>query len=162
MSSTPPEAPHHDERLTVPVMWWVVLLFLALTFVVAVWAILDDAWALSTLVVSFGLVTMFLVSYGRPRVRTTDAGLEAGGASIEWRYLSGATALDVAQSREALAVAAGGGSWMLVRPYLTRYVRVDLADPADPYRHWLLSSRDPRHLAAAITRRCNAEQVVHD
>lgn len=159
-STTPDPAPTHDERLTVPVLWWVVLLFLAMTFVVAVWAILSDAWALATLVVFGGLVIGLLTAWSRTRIRADDSGLVAGGAQIEWRYLSGATALDAEQSREALARAAAGDTWMLVRPFLKRCVRVDLDDPADPHRHWLLASRDPNRLAAAINGRCTAEELA--
>lgn len=150
-------SPSHDERLTVPAMWWVVSLFLAMTFVVAVWAILSDAWALGALVVFTGLVVGFLLVYGSARITTDDTGVRAGGATLEWEWVAGATALDAEQSRQALSAAADGRTWLLVRPFLTNSVRVDLVDPADPHRHWLLASRHPRALAAAI----NAGSVAH-
>jgi Protein of unknown function (DUF3093) len=38
----------------------------------------------------------------------------------------------------------------VMRPYLKRAVRVTVRDDRDPAPYWLLSSRDPEHLAAAI------------
>lgn len=154
-SSPPADAgtlptPHHDERLAVPAMWWVVSLFLAMTFVVAVWAILSDVWALGALVVFFGLVVIFLIGYGSARITADGTGLRAGRASIDWEWVRGATALDGEQTQLALKAAADGRTWLLVRPFLKSAVRVDLADPADPHRHWLLATRQPGNLAAAI------------
>lgn len=159
MSSTP-SAPasttNHDERLTVPVLWWVVSLFLAMTFVVAVWAILSDLWALGTLALFTTIVVVFLVVYGSARITADDRGLQAGGATIAWQWVGGATALDAARSRLVLNAAADGRTWLLLRPFLKSYVRVDLVDPADQHRHWLLASRDPKHLAEAINSHVNA------
>ena len=159
MSSTLPSdldtatKPSHDERLFVPVMWWVVSMFLALTFVVAVWAVLSDLWALGALVIFTSLVAGFLMVYGSARISAEGAGLRAGGAKIGWEWVSGATALDSEQSRTALNAAADGRTWLLVRPFLKGCVQVDLDDPADPHRHWLLGSRHPSQLAAAINAR---------
>jgi hypothetical protein len=39
----------------------------------------------------------------------------------------------------------------MLRPYLSRAVRVEIDDPADPAPYWLLSTRHPERLAAALT-----------
>lgn len=140
----------HHERLGVPILWWVVSLSVAMTFVVAVWAILSDTWALGALVVFSAVVVAFLVVYGSARITADESGLRAAGATIDWDWVTGAAVLDADQSRRALDAAADGRTWLLVRPFVKTSVRVDLADPADPHRHWLLATREPRQLAAAI------------
>ena len=37
-----------------------------------------------------------------------------------------------------------------LRPYLSRAVRIGIDDPADPTPYWLVSSRRPDRLAAAL------------
>ena len=151
-SPQPPTAGRtYRERLSVPPGWWLLLGFLALTMVVAVWAILDTRWALGTLAVLAVLVVGLLLGYGGVRVRVDQSGLRAGGAHLQWPWLAGATPLDQRESEQALVAAADGSTWLLVRSYTKGAVLVDLDDPADPHRQWLVSSRHPEELAAAIT-----------
>jgi hypothetical protein len=42
-------------------------------------------------------------------------------------------------------------AYLLLRPYLKRAVRVDVVDPSDPVPYWLVSTRRPEELAAALT-----------
>ena len=67
---------------------------------------------------------------------------------------------DLAQQVEADARA-----FLLLRPYVKTAVRVDLEDPADPTPYWLLSSRRPEALAAALagaTGRLTARRLRED
>ena len=41
-------------------------------------------------------------------------------------------------------------AYLLLRPYLKRSVKIRVRDERDPAPYWLVSSRDPEHLAAAI------------
>ena len=43
-------------------------------------------------------------------------------------------------------------AYLLLRPYLKRGVRIDLTDPSDPAPYWLISSRRPDGLAAALAK----------
>lgn len=152
----PTNAPSHEEFLRVPLGWWVILGFLLFTLVVAVWAILNTTWALATLAL-FGLViAVVLTRYGDAAVRADDRGLYAAGARIAWQYVSGARALDDMGTRRATAVAANGRTWLLIRPYLSRSVLVDIVDHADPHEHWLIGTRHPEELAEAIRARAAA------
>ena len=42
-------------------------------------------------------------------------------------------------------------AYLLLRPYLRRAVRIAIDDPADPTPYWLVSTRRPTRLAAALT-----------
>ncbi len=60
-------------------------------------------------------------------------------------------ALDADATRRLAGVEADARAYLLLRPYLKRAVRVDVTDPADPAPYWLLSTRQPDELAAALT-----------
>jgi hypothetical protein len=90
------------------------------------------------------------VSFGGVRVRVADDVFRAGRAHIEVRHLGAATALDQEATRRQAGVDADARAYLLLRPYLKRAVRVDLTDPADPTPYWLVSTRHPEALAAAL------------
>jgi hypothetical protein len=60
-------------------------------------------------------------------------------------------ALDAEAARRAAGVEADARAYLLLRPYLTRAVRVQVVDPADPTPYWLVSTRRPRTLAAVLS-----------
>jgi hypothetical protein len=43
-----------------------------------------------------------------------------------------------------------GRAWLLLRGWIPGVVRVELDDPSDPTPYWLVSSRQPRKLAATL------------
>lgn len=140
----------YDERLHVPLRWWVqATMFLAsmwLAFVVALPTFV--AWT-ATGVFAVLVVGLFLV-YGSARIRVEDGVLHAGRAHIPVSFLASPTPLD----REATRLVAGrdahARAYLLLRPYLRRSVRVEVTDPADPAPYWLLCTRRPEELADAL------------
>ncbi|MGH3509116.1 MAG: DUF3093 domain-containing protein [Nocardioidaceae bacterium] len=140
----------YDERLRVPVRWWVLAaLFLGsllLAFLVATpWWLAIGA----TLVLTALLVTVF-VSYGAARVLVREGVLTAGRARIAVTHLGRPVALDPTETRRVAGVAADARAYLLLRPYLKRSVRVPIQDPADATPYWLVSSRHPDRLVAAL------------
>lgn len=140
----------HDERLRVPLRWWVhtVMLLVALwyAFVVALGPVV--AWALS---IAFGLaIGGFLLVYGSVRVRVADGVLHAGRASIPLRQLRDPEPLDKEATRLVMGRDADVRAFLLTRPWVRRSVRVWVDDPADPTPYWLVSTRHPRRLATAL------------
>ena len=59
--------------------------------------------------------------------------------------------LDREETRRVHGVDADARAFLLTRPYLHRSVQVPLHDPSDPTPYWLLSTRHPERLAAALT-----------
>ena len=116
-----PERLHH-ERLSVPLRWWVQGTIMVLHF-----------WG-----------------YGSPRIEVEDGWLRAGRARIPGEYLGGADPLDPDATRRVAGRDADARAYLLLRPYLKRAVRISIRDPRDPAPYWLVSTRDPEHLAAAI------------
>jgi hypothetical protein len=141
----------YDERLGVPLRWWALAtMFLAsllLAFLVAtpLWVALLAAGVLAAATVSL------LVSYGAARIRLRDGVLSAGRARIATAHLGEATPLDAESARRLAGPDADARAFLLLRPYLPRAVRVERADPDDPTPYWLLSTRHPRGLVAALS-----------
>ena len=140
----------YDERLSVPLRWWVqgtiavACLWLAVLVALptaAVWAVTATA----AVVVGVGLW-----SYGAARVQVVDGELHAGPAHIGVGHLGAATALDAEAARRLAGPDADARAYLLLRPYLKQAVRVEVADPADPTPYWLVGTRRPETLVSAL------------
>ncbi len=121
------------------------------------------AGALVVAAVSLGLTAALLLGYGGARIEVGAGMLRAGPAAIESGLLGAATPLDPAGTRRQAGVDADARAYLLLRPYVKTSVRVEVTDPADPTPYWLLSSRHPQALAAALdaaTGRLAARQLT--
>lgn len=143
-------SPAYDERLTVPLRWWVQgVMFLATVWIaVILWVPEALAWGITIALVA--LFAVMMLAYGSPRIVVSDGILRAGNARIEAGYLGTAVALDAEQARLTAGRDADARAYLLLRPYLKLAVRVEITDPADPAPYWLLSTRHPKSLAKAI------------
>ena len=90
---------------------------------------------------------------GSVRVAVRDGTLYAGPAHISLDLLGPAEPLDAEETRRVHGVDADARAFLLTRPYLKRSVKVVVEDPADRTPYWLVSTRHPRELAAAISGR---------
>lgn len=143
----------YSERLWVPLRWWVqttmLLASLWLAFVVAMPAWL--AWTATGVLVS--LAVSMLVWFGSARVVVHDGVLHAGRAHIALDLLGAVEPLDADETRRVHGVGADARAFLMTRPYLKRSVRIEVVDPADRTPYWLVSTRHPRALAAALSAR---------
>ena len=141
----------YDERLNVPLRWWVQgIMFEAtlwLAMIVSMPAAL--AWGLTAAIVV--LLALGFNAYGSTRIVVADGALRVGRARIEAAYLGTAESLDAEAARRVAGMEADARAYLVLRPYLTRAVKVEITDPADPAPYWLVSTRHPDRLAAAIT-----------
>jgi hypothetical protein len=146
-----PPSVAYSERLHVPLRWWVqatmLLASLWLAFIVAMpaWA----AWSATALLL---LLTFGLFAWvGSARVAVSGGVLYAGRAHIPVALLGQAEPLDQDETRRVHGVEADARAYLMTRPYLKRAVKVTVADPADRTPYWLVSTRHPRQLAAALS-----------
>jgi hypothetical protein len=141
----------YTERLHVPLRWWVqatmflATLWLALVVALPAWL----AWTASG--AAFAGVYGILAWLGAATVRVSDGVLHAGPATLPLARIGGAEALDKDATRRVHGIDADARAFLVTRPYIPRSVKVVLDDPADPTPYWLVSSRHPRELAAALT-----------
>jgi hypothetical protein len=140
------------ERLSVPLRWWVqgTMLVATLWLALVVAVPLYVAWTVTGIGLAV-MVSLFL-SYGAARISVGNEELRAGRAHISTDHIGAVTALDPDAMRLQAGRDADARAFLLLRPYLKRGVRVDLTDPSDPTPYWLISSRQPDRLVAALMR----------
>ncbi|HMU36599.1 MAG TPA: DUF3093 domain-containing protein [Marmoricola sp.] len=140
----------YQERLRVPLRWWVQIIMLLATlwlaFIIATppWL----AWTVSgvLLAFAFGILTWI----GAAKVAVNHGIVYAGAAQISARHLGEPHILDRDATRNVLGVGADARAYLLTRPYLKHAVRVEILDQADPTPYWVIGTRSPESLAKAI------------
>lgn len=147
MSTAPPV---HQERMSVPLRWWVQGTMLVATLWLALVVAVPGAVAWGATAIALAVLSGLLWAYGSPRIVVTADELWVGRAHIGAEHLGQVESLDPDEARRAAGVQADARAYFALRPYLRRAVRVEVTDPADPAPYWLVGTRDPDRLAAAI------------
>ncbi len=141
----------YQERLGVPLRWWVQGTMLVASLWLAVVVATPAAVAWTVTAVAMLLLGGGLLAYGGARLTVADGVFHAGRAHIEGRHLGTVEALDAEQTRRTAGPEANARAYLVLRPYLKRAVKVEITDPADPTPYWLVSSRRPEDLAGALS-----------
>lgn len=146
-----PARPGYDERLGVPLRWWALATMFTASVLVA-FLVATPLWVALTVagVLALAVVALF-VGYGAARVRVGDGELRAGRARIPVAALGEVQTLDAESARLLAGRDADARAYLLIRPYLRRAVRVEVVDPTDPTPYWLVATRRPDLLAAALS-----------
>jgi hypothetical protein len=137
------------ERLTVPIIWWVLAGLFSLSVLVAVGAYLGPAWGLGTSIATL-LVAAAIFGSAAILISVDEQEIRVGRASIEHAYIATCRALDAEQTRRRTGVEADARAHLVLRPYIKTTVEITLDDPEDPVPYWLVSTRQPQRLAAAL------------
>ena len=140
----------YRERLVAPLSWWVVAVAFGLVcgwlmLVASNWSI-----AVATAVLAAAAAGGLVWSYGSVVVESGPNGLRVGTAHLPPAHIGAVEALDPRGFRERLGPHADARAWLRTRPYIDAGIRVEVADPSDPTPYWLVSSRRPQALAAAL------------
>jgi Protein of unknown function (DUF3093) len=147
----PDPVAEYAERLGVPLRWWVLAAIFLATLVVAFAVSMPAVAAMAASAALSAVTVAVLLGYGRVRVAVHDEVFQAGAASIPVALLGEPVVLDPAETRRVAGVDADARAYLLLRPYLKRAVRVRVDDPADPTPYWLVSTRRPDRLVAALS-----------
>jgi hypothetical protein len=106
--------------------------------------------ALVTLaVVAAGLAALLV--RGSAPVAVADGRFVAGPARLPVEVVGAVEALDAAAMRYARGQGLDARAYLCLRGWVSGGVRVHLDDPGDPAPYWLVSSRRPDSLAAALS-----------
>lgn len=142
----------YRERLYAPPLWWVVGITTMLMFGAIVWTGFDLAITAAVFAGLIAITAAFLFNWGRAIIAVTPGELRAGTAALPLAIAGEVSALDEAQARVLRGPRADPRAYMLIRPYLRYAVFIEVTgkDPASPY--WLVQTRHPAELAAAIER----------
>jgi hypothetical protein len=140
----------HDERLHVPWSWWPVVGLIVLLGVFEVGS--GFTWQILLIVAVFlvGFFIVPLILSGTMRVQLGDGVLRVGKDELPVMAISSVQPLDRAQTRSRLGPQADPAAHLAVRGWIGSSVLLRLANP-DPVPYWVVSTRRPAELAAAIT-----------
>ena len=150
----------YRERLTAPLSWWV---FVAAFGAVWGWLMLVAAnrpIAVGVAVVATVAAGSLVWSYGSVVIEAGPDGLRVGGAHLSPADIGAVEVLDARGFREQLGPQADARAWLRTRPYIEGGVRVEVADDSDPTPYWLVSSRRPEAVVAALGQTGEAEAAV--
>ena len=128
--------------------WWPAGLFVIACIAIAYGAMLGTAWGIGVMVVGT-LILALMVRLGSWRLTLDSTSLRVGSAGVPASRISGAESLDPDSARLLAGQNADARAVFKLRGG-SPAVRVDLTDPNCPY--WLISSRNPDALAAAVNR----------
>ena len=137
------------ERLTVPVMWWVLAGLFSLSVLIAVGAYLGPAWGVGTSLATL-LVAAAIFGSASIVISIDEQEIQVGRATIEHAYVAACRALSAEETRRRTGIEADARAHLVVRPYIKTAVEITLDDPEDPVPYWLVSTRRPQQLAAAM------------
>lgn len=137
------------ERFRVPAYWWPAGAVLVVLFGTEVVAGLP--WQVTA--AGYGVLTAALLAAlllpARTTVEVRAGELRAGRSRLPLGQAGEVTVLDEAQTRLLRGPRADPHAVMLTRPYLKRAVWIEVTAPGAA-RYWLVGSRHPEQLAAAI------------
>jgi Protein of unknown function (DUF3093) len=137
------------ERLSVPIIWWVLAGLFSLSVLIAVGAYLGPAWGVGTSVATL-LVAAAIFGSASIVISVDEKEIQVGRATIEHAYIAACRALNTEETRRKTGVEADARAHLVVRPYIKMAVEITLNDPEDPVPYWLVSTRHPQRLAAAL------------
>jgi hypothetical protein len=144
------DATSYRERLS-PSLWALVGAAVCGPMAALVFAPVDRTLSLvAGAVVGIGVVVA-LVAFS-PVVEVRDGVLYAGPAHIDVALLGEPVPASGEQARLARGAHVDRRSWMLLRGGIDGVVTIPLADPDDPTPSWVISTRTPDRLSAAIRR----------
>jgi hypothetical protein len=144
------DANTYRERLS-PSLWALVAAAVCGPMAALVLAPIDETAALiAGAVVGIGVVAALIAL--SPTVEIRDGILHAGAAHIDAAFLGEPVAVTGEDARQARGARLDGRSWMLLRGGIDGVVTVPVTDPDDPTPAWVISTRTPDRLAAAIRR----------
>jgi hypothetical protein len=140
----------YRERLS-PSLWVIVSAAVAAPMAALVIAPIDTTLAL----VGGALVGVAIVGFlvaGSPIVQVRDGVLTAGRAHIDVGFTGEVTVLTGEEARHARGPGLQPRSWHVIRGGIDGVVIVEITDIDDPAPSWVISTRTPDRLAAALRR----------
>lgn len=142
----------YNERLTVPLTWWLAGGLSVAILGAELWAGFGMVAAIVTYAALAALVGSTLLHWGSARVRVTGGELLAGRDRLALDSVGDVQALDERQARALRGQHADPAAHLVIRPYLKRAVYIEVTGPARTAPYWLVATRRPEELASAVAR----------
>jgi Protein of unknown function (DUF3093) len=140
----------YHERLTAPISWWITGMITMFTFGSIVWFGFPLWVAAVTYAAVLGVTAAFLLNWGRAAIEVSSTELIADGSRLPLSEAGEVRPLTEAQTRALRGPRADPRAYLLIRPYLHQAVYVEVTGGASQAPYWLLATKRPAELAAAI------------
>lgn len=150
----------YRERWIVPLIWWPATLGLATLVAAELHSGFPGARAVVPYVVLLPLAVIVLAAGSRGRLTVADGVLHVPGARIPIRHLADGVALDRAALRLQTGPLADPAAFVVSRPWLHTAVRLTVDDADDPTPYWVVGTRRPVELLAAIRAEATADRAA--
>jgi hypothetical protein len=144
------DPPEYDERLTVPVWWWLPGAGAAAVLAIELHLAAPSVPLLAVVLPVAALLVGLLLALGRTRVTVRSGELQVAGARLPLRLVSEVAPLDAAGRRVLLGPAGDPAAFVVHRAWAPGAVYLRLDDPAGVTPYWLVSTQRPAKLADAV------------
>jgi hypothetical protein len=145
---TTESSPRYRERLR-PAVW--VYLATALVIPASLLVFLPISLAAGIAVAAgLYLAIVILLFVTTPTIEIADDQLHAGRARIPLEFIASAAGFRGADATAERGTRLDARAWLLLRGWIDPVVRIELDDPEDPTPYWLVSTRRPDELVAAL------------
>ncbi|WP_434448046.1 DUF3093 domain-containing protein [Lentzea sp. E54] len=101
-------------------------------------------------VILLPLTVVLITRMGATKVEVADGELRAGDAHIPLELLGEVEVIAPEEKRRAMGPQLDPAAYVVHRGWVKPLVRVRVNDPEDPTPYWIISTRRPAELAAAI------------
>lgn len=143
-----------SERLRVPLWWWPLAFAVAALLAVEVHLAYDAVPVAAAFAALAPVPAAVLLWWGRTRVAVTASPegsfLRAGPAVLPLGVVARAAIVPAAAKRSAMGRQLDPAAYLQHRAWVRTMVLVVLDDPEDPTPYWLVSTRRPQALVAAL------------
>jgi hypothetical protein len=117
------------------------LVFLPINFELGVWC---------AAILYIAIVVLLIV--GSPRIEVTEAALVAGRATLPLANVGDATGFVGKEATAERGPRLDARAWLVIRGWISPVVKVVIDDESDPAPYWLVSTRNPSELVAALSK----------
>jgi hypothetical protein len=146
--TSPVTSPVYRERLR-PALWVYFATALVIPASLLVFLPISLIAGIVAAVLLYGAILVVLLTT-TATVEVTADELHAGRAHLPRRHIAGARGYRGEEARAERGVRLDMRAWLLLRGWIDPIVRIDLNDPDDPTPYWLVSTRHPEELVAAL------------
>ena len=140
----------YRERLFAPPLWWATGMLTMLTFGAIVWTGFDLGITVAVFATLIIVTAAFLLNWGRVTIEVGGGELRVGSDRLALTDVGEVQPLTEAQARALRGPRADPRAYILIRPYLRYAVYIEVTGPTADCPYWLLATRRPAELAAAI------------
>ncbi|AEG44531.1 DUF3093 domain-containing protein [Isoptericola variabilis] len=147
----PPPRPSYRERLLPGALGWLGAVGAGAVAGIALWPLSPTAGVVVGVLVAVAAVVALAAT--SPVVQVVGGELHAGRAHVPARLLGELTALDDPEEMRAeLGPRLDARAYVCLRAWARTGIKAVLEDPADPTPYWVVSTRRPAELVAAVER----------